>query len=64
MPFALSLYLHSLYQKKVKKDFDKNNIVLRQKDIEDLLKNEDVHKTLRVFRSAIVDHKKVNETPY
>ena len=64
MPVSLSLYLYGLYQKKVEKAFDKNNKVLSQKDIEELLKNEDIQKTLQVFRSAVVDHKEVDSMPY
>jgi len=64
LPVALSLYLYGLYQKKIEKAFDKNNKVLTQKDIEGLLKKEDIQKTLQIFRSAIVDHKKVNDMPY
>lgn len=64
MPISLSLYLYGLYQKKVEKAFDKNNKVLSQKEIEELLKKEDIQKTLQVFRSAVVDHKKVEGMPY
>lgn len=64
MPVSLSLYLYGLYQKKVEKAFDKNNKVLSQKEIEELLKKEDIQKTLQVFRSAVVDHKRVDGMPY
>ena len=64
MPFALSLYLHGLYVKKVQKKFDEHNKVLSQKEIEELLQHEDIYKTLRIFRSAVVDHKEVDGMPY
>ncbi len=64
MPVSLSLYLYGLYQKKVQKDFDKKNKVLSQKKIEELLRDGDIQKTLQVFRSAVVDHKKVDGIPY
>jgi len=64
LPFALSLYLHGLYVKKVQKKFDEHNKVLSQKEIEELLQHEDIYKTLRIFRSAVVGHQKVDGIPY
>lgn len=64
LPISLSLYLYSLYQDKVQKAFDENNKVLSQKDVEALLLQEDKQKTLRIFRSAIVDHVNVEGLPY
>jgi len=64
LPISLSLYLYGLYQKKVQKAFDKKNKVLSQKEIEELLKKEDIQKTLQILRSAVVDHQKVDGMPY
>jgi hypothetical protein len=64
VPISLGLYLYMLYQKKIEASFDKNNKVLSQKEIEELLKKDDFLRTLRIFRSAVVDHKKIDEMPY
>lgn len=64
MPIALSLYFHGLYRDKIQKEFDKHNRVLSQKDIEDLLLEEDIGRVLRIFCSAVADHQKVDGMPY
>lgn len=62
---------YSIYQSirlvmgnKKRKRFDEQNTVLNQKSIEELLQQEDVHNTLEVLRSAVVDHKKVGGNAY
>lgn len=62
---------YSIYQcvrlftgNKKRKKFDEQNTVISQKSIEELLEQEDLHKTLEILRSAVIDHKKVNGNVY
>lgn len=64
MPVSLSLYLYRCYQRKVQKKFDEHNSVLSQKDVEELIEGEDKVRTIRFFRSAVVDHIPVEGRPY
>ncbi len=64
MVISTYLYLRRAYLRKVRRDFDKHNRVLRQADIERILEGGDTRTALRVFRSAVVDHQKVDGIPY
>ncbi len=63
MGFSLFRYLYHLYQKWFQNCFEQYNKVLSQKEIEGLLKDENINKALRIFRSAIVERQKVEDMP-
>ncbi|MCA9398425.1 MAG: hypothetical protein KC618_01665 [Candidatus Omnitrophica bacterium] len=64
MSFSLSLYLYKRFQEKLQSAFEKNNKILSLADIEHLLIAPNQHKTIRIFKSAVVDHEPVDGIPY
>ena len=64
MPLSLSLYLYRLLQEKALRNFEKDNKILSQPEIDSLIKGSDLSGAMKIFRSAVVDHKPVAGVPY
>ena len=61
----LSLFIYKIYDDLRKKGFEKRgNIVLDRKRIGDIIENKQPTESIKIFKSAICDHSKVNGIKY